>query len=61
MPALAFLAVVGLALVAVRVGAEATLERGSPPLVTSTRVGRPEPWHPNTAGTLTTTPAPAPD
>jgi hypothetical protein len=60
MPALAFLAVVGLALVALLFVADATLESGSP-IVTSTRVGLPEPWHPNTAGGLTTTPAPAPD
>ena len=61
MPALAFLAVVGLVLVALLFVADATLESGSPLIVTSTRVGLPEPWHPNTAGTLTTTPAPAPD
>ncbi|MGC2716051.1 MAG: hypothetical protein WA366_22015 [Pseudolabrys sp.] len=60
MPALAFLAVVGLVLVALLFVADATLESGSP-IVTSTRVGLPEPWHPNTAGALTTTPAPAPD
>jgi len=61
MPALAFLAVVGLVLVALLFVADATLESGSPLIVTSTRVGLPEPWHPNTAGTLTTTPASAPD
>ena len=60
MPALAFLAVVGLALVALLFVADATLE-SSPVIVTSDRVGLPEPWRPNTAGTLTTTPAPAPD
>ena len=60
MPALAFLAVVGLVLVALLFVADATLESGSPLIVTSTRVGLPEPWHPNTAGTLTTTPAPVP-
>ena len=48
-------------LVALLFVADATLESGSPPIVTSTRVGLPEPWHPNTAGALTTTPAPAPD
>ena len=61
MPALAFLAVVGLALVALLFVADATLESGSPVIVTSDRVGLPEPWHPNTAGGLTATPAPAPD
>jgi hypothetical protein len=60
MPALAFLAVVGLALVALLFVADATLE-SSPVIVTSDRVGLPEPWRPNTAGTLTTTPAPVPD
>ena len=35
MPALAFLAVVGLALVALLFVADATLESGSPPIVTS--------------------------
>ena len=60
MPALAFLAVVGLALVALLFVADATLE-SSPVIVTSDRVGLPEPWRPNTAGVLTTTPATAPD
>ena len=61
MPALAFLAVVGLVLVALLFVADATLEHGSPPIVTSDRVGLPEPWHPDAIQTLTTTPAPAPD
>ena len=60
MPALTFLAVVGLALVALLFVADATLE-SSPVIVTSDRVGLPEPWRPDTAGTLTTTPATAPD
>ena len=60
MPALAFLAVVGLALVALLFVADATLE-SSPVIVTSDRVGLPEPWRQDTAGVLTTTPAPAPD
>jgi hypothetical protein len=60
MPALAFLAVVGLVLAALLFVADATLESGSP-IVTSSRVGLPEPWRPNTVETLTTTPAPAPD
>ena len=61
MPALAFLAVVGLVLAALLFVADATLESGSPAIVTSDRVGLPEPWHPDTVGALTTTPAPAPD
>jgi hypothetical protein len=61
MPALAFLAIVGLALTALLFVADATLESGSPPIVTSDRVGLPEPWRPDTVQTLTTPPAPAPD
>lgn len=61
MPFLAFFVMAGWVLVALLFVADATLESGSPPIVTSTRVGLPEPWHPNTAGALTTTPAPAPD
>ena len=61
MPALAFLAVVGLVLVALLFVADATLEHGSSPIVTSDRVGLPEPWHPDAIQTLTATPAPAPD
>ena len=42
MPALTFLAVVGLALIASLFLANATLEPGSPPIVTSQRSGPPE-------------------
>jgi hypothetical protein len=61
MPALAFLAAVGMALVALLFVADATLEKGPPAIVTSERSGLPEPWHPDTVKTLTTAPAPAPD
>jgi hypothetical protein len=66
MPALTFLAVVGLALIALLFVADATLEPSSPPIVTSNRVGLPEPWHPDSMDpgairNLTTAPAPAPD
>jgi hypothetical protein len=61
MPALAFLAIVGLALAALLFVADATLESGSPPIVTSGRVGLPEPWRPDAVQPLTTAPAPAPD
>ena len=66
MPALTFLAVVGLALIALLFVADATLEPGSPPIVTSNRVGLPEPWHPDSMDpgairNLTTAPMPAPD
>ena len=58
MPALAFLAVVGLALIALLFVASATLEPGSPPIVTSDRVGLPEPWHSDDVQTFAPTPAP---
>jgi len=66
MPALTFLAVVGLALIALLFVADATLEPSPPPIVTSNRLGLPEPWHsdsmnPNSIRNLTTAPAPAPD
>jgi hypothetical protein len=61
MPALAFLAVVGLVLIALLFVADATLERSSPMIVTTERVGLPKPWHPDTVQTLATAPAPAPD
>jgi hypothetical protein len=60
MPALAFLAVVGFALIALLFVADATLERSSPVIVTSDRIGLPERWHPDTIQILTTAPAPAP-
>jgi len=67
MPALTFFAVVGLALVALLFVADATLEPSPPPIVTSNRIGLPEPWHPDfdeiptSIRNLTTAPAPAPD
>jgi hypothetical protein len=61
MPALTFLAMVGLALVALLFVADATLEPSSPLIVTSDRVGLPERWRYDTGQTLTTAPAPAPD
>jgi hypothetical protein len=60
MPALAFLVVVGLALVALLFVADATLEPGSPAIVTSQRSGLPAARHPDEIH-LTTAPAPAPD
>ena len=59
MPALAFLSVAGLILVALLFVADATLEKnGSPVIVTSQSIGLQEPTrHP----ILTTVPAPAPD
>jgi len=61
MPALTFLAVVGLALIALLFVADATLTPGPPPIVTSERSGLPKPWRPDTIQTLTSAPAPAPD
>lgn len=61
MPVLAFLAFVGIALVALLFVADATLERDSPVIITSDRVGLPPPWHSGTTQILTTAPAPAPD
>jgi len=61
MPALTFLAVAGLVLIALLFVANATLEKGSPPIVTSDRIGLPQPWHTDDVRTLASTPAPAPD
>ena len=61
MPVFAYLGVVGLALLALLFVADTTLEKGAPPIVTSSRVGLPERWHPDTIQVLTTTPAPVPD
>ena len=61
MPVLAFFGVVGFALIALLFVADATLERSSPVIVTSDRVGLPKRWHSDTIQTLTTAPPPAPD
>jgi hypothetical protein len=59
---LGYLAVVGLALVALLFVADATLEKNSSPvIVTSQRTGLPESRCHNALKTLTTAPAPAPD
>ena len=50
MPAVAFLAWVGLALAALLFVADATLVDG-PAIVVSQRIGLPEPWHPDRCGT----------
>jgi len=60
MPVLTFLAVVGLALIALLFVADATLENVSP-MVTSDRSGLPKPWHPDATNTLASPPAPLPD
>jgi hypothetical protein len=58
MPALAFLAVAGLALIALLFVANETLEPGSPPIVSS---GLPEVRRPDVAQTSSAATAPAPD
>jgi hypothetical protein len=58
MPALAFLAVAGLALIALLFVANETLEPGSPPIVTSQRSGLPEVRRPDVAQTSSAAPAP---
>jgi len=58
MPALTFLAAVGLALIALLFVADATLEPGSPAIVTSPRPGSPEAQNNNTTKALTNTPVP---
>jgi hypothetical protein len=62
MPALTFLVVAGLSLIALLFVANATLEPpGSPVIVTSQRSGLPESRRPDAIQTLTTVPAPASD
>jgi hypothetical protein len=63
MPALVFLSVAGLILVALLIVADATLEKNdSPVIVTSQRSGLPEPpRHSNEIHIFTTAPAPEPD
>lgn len=61
MPIFRFLMVTGFALITLLFAANATLEPGSPPIITSQRTGLPEPQYHNAARTLTTAPAPAPD
>jgi len=63
MPVLAFLAVAGLALIALLFLADATLDKdGSPVIVTSQRSGLPESSiHSDNIRSLTTAPAPEPD
>ena len=63
MPVLAFFAVVGSVLFALLFVADATLENGSPAIITSQRTGLPAPPYDsaNAIKTLTNAPAPAPD
>lgn len=61
MPALGFLAVVGLVLVALLFVADAILEKGPPPIITSGQVGLPERWHSDDVKILTSPHAIEPD
>jgi hypothetical protein len=62
MAALTFLAFAALVLTALLFVADANLEKSSSPtIVTSQRIGLPEPQYRNATRTLTNTPAPAPD
>lgn len=61
MPALVFLAVAGLALIALLFVANETLEPGSPVIVTSQRSGLSEVRRPDVAQTSSAVPAAAPD
>jgi hypothetical protein len=61
LPALAFLATIGIALIALLFVADATLERSLPVMLTSDRVGLPERWHPDTIQIFTTAIAPEPE
>jgi hypothetical protein len=60
MPALAFLAWVGLALAALLFVADATLVDHGPAIVVSQRIGLPEQWHPDPDSAQTPTPNPIP-
>jgi len=60
MPALVFLASVGLALVTMLFVANAMLPDNGPVIVVSERIGLPEPWHPDTDPTSSPASAPMP-
>jgi hypothetical protein len=61
MPVFGYFAIVGAVLVALFFLADATLEKGTSPVVTSERVGLPKPWQPDPIQTLVSKPAPEPD
>ena len=61
MPIFSYFAIVGAVLVALFFLADATLEKGTRPVVTGERQGLPEPRRPDPIQTLVTAPAPEPD
>ena len=61
MPVFSYFAIVGAVLVALFFLADATMEKGASPVVTSERVGVPKSWQPDPVQTLVRAPAPEPD
>jgi hypothetical protein len=61
MPIFTYFAVVGSVLVALLFIVNPTLENGTRAVVTSDRVGLPNPWHPDSIQTLAAAPVPAAD
>jgi hypothetical protein len=61
MPVFGYFAIVGAVLVALFFLADATLEKGRSPVVTSERVGLPKPRQPDPTQTLVSAPAPEPN
>jgi hypothetical protein len=61
MPVFGYFAIVGAVLVALFFLADATLEKGASPVVTSERLGLPKPWQPDPTQTLVSAPAPEPN
>jgi len=61
MPIFRYFVIAGAVLVGLFYLADATLEKGVSPVVTSERVGLPKSWHPDPVQTLVRAPAPEPD
>jgi hypothetical protein len=61
MPIFTYFSVVGVALMALLFVANATLDKGPPPVTSSGLYGLPKPWKPEPTQTLTATTAPEPD
>ena len=60
MPIFRYFVIAGAVLVGLFYLADATLEKGVSPVVTSERVGLPKSWHPDPVQTLVRAPAPEP-
>jgi hypothetical protein len=61
MPVFSYFAIAGAVLVALFFLADATMEKGASPVVTTERVGLPKSWKPDPVQTLVRVPAPEPD